>query len=66
MKLNPYLTFDGKCEEAFKAYQRILGGEIVAMIPHEGTPAEGNVPHEWRKKNHPCPPGRRRHGVDGV
>ena len=50
MKLNPYLTFDGKCEEAFKTYQKILGGEIVAMIPHEGTPAEESVPPEWRKK----------------
>jgi PhnB protein len=50
MKLNPYLMFDGKCEEAFKSYQKILGGEIVAMLPHEGTPAEGNVPPEWRKK----------------
>jgi PhnB protein len=50
MKLNPYLMFDGKCEEAFKAYHKILGGEIVAMLPHEGTPAEGNVPPEWRKK----------------
>lgn len=36
MKLNPYLLFDGKCEEAFKTYQKVLGGEIVAMIPHEG------------------------------
>lgn len=50
MKLNPYLLFDGKCEEAFKSYQKILGGEIVAMIPHEDSPAEGNVPPEWRKK----------------
>jgi PhnB protein len=50
MKLNPYLLFDGKCEEAFNSYQKILGGEIVAMIPHEGTPAEGGVPPEWRKK----------------
>jgi PhnB protein len=37
MKLNPYLLFDGKCEEAFTSYQKILGGEIVAMIPHEGN-----------------------------
>ena len=50
MKLNPYLLFDGKCEEAFTSYQKILGGEIVAMIPHEGTPAAENVPSEWRKK----------------
>ena len=50
MKLNPYLLFDGKCEEAFKTYQKVLGGEIVAMIPHEGTRAEESVAPEWRKK----------------
>ena len=50
MQLNPYLTFDGRCEEAFKFYAKVLGGEISAMIPHEGTPAEAHVPAEWRKK----------------
>jgi hypothetical protein len=25
MQINPYLTFDGTCEEAFKSYQKILG-----------------------------------------
>ena len=50
MQVNPYLTFNGNCEEAFKTYQKILGGEIAAMIPHEGTPAEESVPPEWRKK----------------
>ncbi|HET7448249.1 MAG TPA: hypothetical protein VFJ49_10125 [Methyloceanibacter sp.] len=48
--MNPYLTFNGNCEEAFATYQKILGGEIAAMIPHEGTPAEEGVPPEWRKK----------------
>lgn len=50
MKLNPYLTFPGTCEQAFKAYHKILGGEIVAMMPHEGTPAEEHASPEWRKK----------------
>ena len=50
MQLSPYLTFNGNCEQAFKAYHGILSGEIVAMIPHEGTPAECGVPPEWRKK----------------
>ncbi len=50
MHINPYLTFNGNCEEAFKAYAKILDGEIVAMIPHEGTPAESNVPPAWQKK----------------
>ena len=50
MYVNPYLTFDGDCEEAFKVYEKVLGGKIVAMMPHEGTPAAEHVPAEWRKK----------------
>jgi PhnB protein len=50
MQVNPYLFFNGQCEEAFKFYEKLLGGEILAMMPHEGTPAENSVPAEWRKK----------------
>jgi PhnB protein len=50
MQLSPYLTFNGQCEAAFKFYERCLGGKIVAMITHVGTPAEENVPTEWRNK----------------
>jgi len=50
MQVNPYLTFNGNCEEAFKAYQKILGGEIAAMIPYEGTPGAEGMPAERRKK----------------
>ena len=50
MQLNPYLHFRGQCQEAFKFYEKALGGKIAAMITHEGTPAEGHVPTEWRKK----------------
>ncbi len=50
MQLNPYLTFKGDCEAAFKFYERSLGGKIVALIPHAGTPAETHVPPEWRNK----------------
>jgi len=50
MQLNPYLTFNGRCEEAFKYYERCLNGKMLMMTPHEGTPAEAHVPPEWRKK----------------
>jgi PhnB protein len=50
MQLNPYLTFNGNCEAAFKFYEKVLGGKIVAMMPHEGTPMAEHVPAEWRKK----------------
>ncbi len=47
---NPYLFFNGNCEEAFNFYATLFGGKINAMMPHEGTPAEGSVPAEWKKK----------------
>jgi len=50
MQLNPYLTFDGRCEAAFKFYAKVLGGKIEAMLPHAGTPAEKHVPAAWAKK----------------
>jgi len=50
MQLNAYLTFNGQCEEAFKFYERCLGGKIVAMMPHGGTPVAEHVPAEWRNK----------------
>ena len=50
MQVNPYLMFDGRCEEAFRFYEKVLGGKIVAMLTHKGTPAEAHVPAEWRDK----------------
>ena len=29
MQLNPYLTFNGQCEAAFKFYEKSLGGKIL-------------------------------------
>ena len=50
MRVNPYLLFDGNCEEALGSYAKILGGKIVAMMPFEASPAADNTPAEWRKK----------------
>ena len=50
MQLNSYLTFNGQCEAAFKFYEQCLGGKIVAMLTHAGTPAEEQVPSERRNK----------------
>lgn len=40
---NTYLNFPGNCEEAFKAYEKILGGKIIAMMKARGTPMEKNI-----------------------
>jgi len=44
----PYLNFKGNCKEAFEFYKQALRGEIVAMLPHRGTPAEGHMAEECR------------------
>jgi PhnB protein len=50
MNWNPYLTFSGNCAEAFKYYERVLGGEIVAMMTHADMPAEAQAqtPPGWK------------------
>lgn len=50
MQLNPYLLFNGDCEAAFKFYEKRLSGRIESMLTHAGTPAEKQVPAEWRNK----------------
>jgi PhnB protein len=50
MQVNPYLFYNGNCEQAFKHYAKVLGGEIADMMVHRGTPAEAHVPPEWQDK----------------
>ncbi len=50
MHLNPYLVFDGSCEEAFKFYEKTLGGKIKAMMTFEGSPMAKQMPEEWQAK----------------
>ena len=52
MQWNPYLNFNGNCQEAFKYYERVLGGKIIAMMSHADMPAEAQAqtPPEWKNK----------------
>ncbi|PZO03543.1 MAG: VOC family protein [Hyphomicrobiales bacterium] len=55
MKLATYLMFEGNCREAFTVYETVLGGKIMAMMDHKGTPAEEHVGPEWADKiMHAC------------
>jgi PhnB protein len=42
MKLDVYLNYAGRCEEAFRFYEKHLGGRIMMMMRHaegpDGTP----------------------------
>jgi PhnB protein len=50
MQINPYLFYDGKCEAAFKFYEKALGGKIDALLTYEGAPESMPTPPEWKKK----------------
>lgn len=50
MKINPYLLFAGQCEEAFKFYEKLMGGKIEFMMSFANSPGQDQVPPEWRGK----------------
>ncbi|MEK6282945.1 MAG: VOC family protein [Acidobacteriota bacterium] len=50
MQLSPYLFFNGQCEVALKFYEECLGAKIEAMRTHADTPAETQMPTQWRDK----------------
>lgn len=50
MKLNPYLSFNGQCEAAFKFYEQCLGGQIEGMMRWGESPMAEQFSPEWRNK----------------
>jgi PhnB protein len=52
MQLSTYLFFKGNCQEAFKFYERVLGGKIETVHTYAGMPAgPGNtIPAGWKDK----------------
>src|SRR5574341_515119 len=48
MQVQPYLFFDGRCEEAVEFYRRALGAEVTMLMRFKDSPeppAPGMVPH---------------------
>ena len=50
MQMNPYLSFKGECEAAFKFYEQCLGGQLGAIFRYAGTPLADHVPADWSDK----------------
>jgi PhnB protein len=52
MTLNPCinLSFDGRCEEAFKFYKRCLNGKITYMLAWGDSPMAKDAPPDWGRK----------------
>lgn len=53
MKIIPYLTFNGRCKEAFALYQQVLGGEVFSMS-FADAPEEAGVPKDPDMILHAC------------
>lgn len=48
--MNPYLSFNGQCEAAFKFYEQCLGARLGAIFRYAGTPLANQVPADWQDK----------------
>lgn len=53
MKIIPYLTFNGRCKEAFALYQDVLGGELFSMSFAE-APEDVGMPKDPDLIMHAC------------
>ena len=51
MKIDPYLMFDGRCAEAFKFYETVLGGTLEMMMTYGEAPERcDQLPAAWNDK----------------
>jgi PhnB protein len=51
MQMNPYLSFNGDCEAAFRFYEQCLDARVAGEIfRYAGTPMTGQVPADWQSK----------------
>jgi PhnB protein len=50
MQLNPHLAFNGQCQEAFRFYEKCLGGKVVFMMTYGDSPMADQVTSDWGKK----------------
>jgi len=49
MRLDIYVNYRGNCEEAFRFYERHLGGRITGIARHGDQP-NPNIPADWKDK----------------
>ncbi|HEY9015891.1 MAG TPA: VOC family protein [Gemmatimonadales bacterium] len=49
MRLDVYVNYRGTCEQAFRFYERHLGGRITGIARHSESP-NPNIPADWKDK----------------
>ena len=50
MKVQPYVFFDGKCDEALQFYQRALGAKVNALMRFSEAPDQSQIKPENKNK----------------
>ncbi len=45
MQVQPYLFFEGRCEEAVEFYRTALGAEVTGLMRYKENPVPGTSPH---------------------
>jgi PhnB protein len=48
MKLHTYLNYGGNCAEAFRFYEKHLGGKIIMMMKQGEQPGPSEVPPDLK------------------
>ena len=49
MRLDVYVNYRGRCEEAFRFYEAHLGGKISTLVRHADVP-NPNIQPDWKDK----------------
>ena len=50
MKITAYVSFDGRCAEAFAFYAKVMGGTVRFSQTFGESPMADQVPPDWRGK----------------
>ena len=50
LKLDIFLNYKGNCAEAFRFYERHLGGKIASIATFKEQPDTSNIPPNWENK----------------
>src|SRR3954469_12692632 len=46
--MNTYVNFAGTCAEAFRFYEKHLGGKVSMMMTHQQAPDQARTLPEWK------------------
>jgi PhnB protein len=49
MRLDVYVNYRGSCEDAFRFYEKHLGGRITGLVRHAAMP-NPQIPADWKDK----------------